>query len=436
METYNKSNTFSEKFSGRFFGDFGGAFVPEMLVPALETLDEAFEIFKKSDAQKTIFNDLQSSYTGRPSRLYRADNLANTLQKSYGLSDNVRIYLKLESHNHTGAHKINNVMGQILLARAMGKTHIIAETGAGQHGLATAAVCARFNMQCTIFMGQVDMRRQYPNVFSMRQMGAEVVPVEEGTQTLKDAVNVALKYWVEHIDAVHYVLGSALGPYPYPKIVQYFQSIIGEEVKTQIWEKEKSLPHYILACVGGGSNALGIFTPFLDDKAVRLIGVEAGGKGIATGEHASRFEGNARKGIAHGYKSYFLQNEEGQLKDTYSISAGLDYAGISPQLAFLKEKGRIDFYSATDEIALQGYSLLARTEGIIPALESAHAVGKLIDMAPQLVLPSEQSSQKKCIIVLNLSGRGDKDLFIVAPALQHDAWIDFLRSELQKYEDS
>lgn len=412
-----------------FFGEFGGQYVPEMLVPALDQLEEAFADFYHSKEQRDELSQLHASYTGRPSRLYHAKNLTHELQKKHGLHGNAQVYLKLESHNHTGAHKINNVMGQILLAKKMGKEHIVAETGAGQHGLATAAACAYFNMKCTIFMGEIDMQRQYPNVFSMRQMGADVVPVTEGTQTLKDAVNVALKYWVEHVDEVHYLLGSALGPHPYPTIVQYFQSVIGEEVKQQFWDIKGTRPDYVMACVGGGSNALGIFTAFLEDD-VSLIGVEAGGRGLATGKHATRFGSTnamrgASLGIAQGYKSYFLQNEDGQLAETYSISAGLDYAGISPQLAYLQEQGRIEFTFATDEQALEGYSLLSRSEGMIPALETSHALGKLIEMSPKY--------KDNASIVVNISGRGDKDLFIVAPSVDKQAWIGFLKKEIEKH---
>lgn len=416
------------------FGEYGGRYVPEMLITPLEELAFTFKNSYQDQDFLNQLNNLYKEYVGRPSVLYKATRLSQTLHQEYGTPANLKIYLKLESNNHTGAHKINNTVGQILLARKMGKTHIVAETGAGQHGVATAAVCAKFNMKCKVFMGAIDVTRQYPNVFAMRQMGAEVVPVTEGTQTLKDAVNAALKYWVEHVDNTHYLLGSALGPYPYPAIVQFFQSIIGDEVKSQIMEKEECLPEMIMACVGGGSNSLGIFTAFLDDE-VRLLGVEAGGLGLDTHKHASRLAKNrtmnnqtsignelSSVGIIQGYKSYFLQNTDGQVSETHSISAGLDYAGLSPQLAYLHDTRRVEFLAATDEQALMGYSLLARTEGMIPALESAHALGILPTIAHRL----------KDILVINVSGRGDKDLFIAAPAIDPLAWSTFLSHELEK----
>lgn len=409
----------------KYFGKYGGCYVPEMLIPALEELENIFKKLLCNEKFLKRLKHFQKQYIGRPSVLYEAHNLARVLREEYGGSKNVRIHLKLESLNNTGAHKINNTVGQILLAQEMGKKHIVAETGAGQHGLATAAVCAKFNLKCTVFMGEVDVRRQYPNVFSMRQMGAEVVPVREGTCTLKDAVNAALKYWTEHIDDTHYIIGSALGPYPYPEIVQFFQSIIGEEVRTQISNVEGKLPDCIIACVGGGSNALGIFSSFIDDRDVRLVGVEAGGKGIHTGSHASRFSNNlATVGIAQGYKSYFIQDKDGQIANTYSISAGLDYAGISPQMAYLHDIKRVDFLTATDEEALLGYQLLAHTEGMIPALESSHALGILTQMMPEF--------KEDSIIVVNISGRGDKDLFIVAPEIEKEHWKNFLTAELEK----
>ena len=408
----------------KYFGKYGGSYVPDMLITPLEALEKTFRASIISKEFVKELQELHTQYVARPSILYKAHNMEDVLHKEYGAPKNLKVYLKLENLNNTGAHKINNVVGQILLAKAMNKKHIIAETGAGQHGLATAATCAKFKLKCTIFMGETDSVRQYPNVFAMQQMGAEVVVVKEGTKTLKDAVNKALKYWVEHIDTTYYLIGSALGPYPYPEIVQYFQSIIGEEVKQQIQEKEGVLPNSILACVGGGSNALGIFSAFLSDKDVRLIGVEAAGKGTETKEHATRLQGNSKAGIVQGYKSYFLQDEDGQVTDTYSISAGLDYAGISPQLAYLYDTKRIEFCSATDEIALRGYTLLSRTEGMIPALESAHALGMLTELAPKF--------KQDDIVVVNVSGRGDKDLFIVAPQIEPDKWNEFLSHELNK----
>lgn len=403
----------------RFFGAYGGRFVPEMLIPALEELEAAFFRLRKDPVFKAELAALLRDYAGRPTPLYFAENLT---RKAGG----GRVYLKLESLAHTGAHKINNVLGQLLLARRMGKTAVVAETGAGQHGLATAAGAAKFGLGCKVFMGETDIKRQQPNVFSMKQMGAEVVPVRDGTRTLKDAVNAALKHWVEHLGTTHYLLGSALGPYPYPRIVREFQSVIGREVGRQILAREGRPPDVLVACVGGGSNALGLFHPFFRDPNVRCIGVEAGGRGRGPGENALRFGPGGRPGIVQGYKSYFLQDEDGQVLLTHSISAGLDYAGISPELADARERGRVAFVSADDREALDGYRTLCREEGIIPALESAHAIAYGIREAALL--------GRKEIMVINVSGRGDKDLFIAARALDRAGWLAFLKSEVDHDE--
>ncbi|MCX6565349.1 MAG: tryptophan synthase subunit beta [Candidatus Aminicenantes bacterium] len=401
----------------RYFGPYGGRFVPEMLIPALSKLEEAFFHFRDDPGFKNELDRLLRTYAGRPTPLYFAENLTHE-------SGWCRIYLKMEGLTHTGAHKINNVLGQALLAKKMGKTRLIAETGAGQHGLATAAAAARFGLECKVFMGEVDMDRQYPNVFFMRRMGAEVIPVREGTRTLKDAVNAALKYWIEHLEETHYLLGSALGPFPYPLMVRHFQSVIGREVKRQMRKLERRPPDVLVACVGGGSNSLGLFHPFLRQKSVRCVGVEAGGRGMKPGEHAVRFSPDGRPGILQGYKSTFLQDEYGQVLPTHSISAGLDYAGISPELAHLRERGRVEFVSVDDRQALEGLSLLCRTEGILPALESAHAVAYGARLA--------RTFSRDQAMVINISGRGDKDLFITARALDGENWLEFLSRELSR----
>lgn len=399
----------------KYYGNYGGQYVPEMLLPALEELEKNYAFFSK---EKSFQKELQwhfKHYVGKPTPLYYAENLTKKL-------GGAKIYLKLEGHNHTGAHKITNVFGQILLAKRMGKKNVIAETGAGQHGLATATACAKFGFKCKIFMGLKDMKRQYPNVFSMKLLGAEIIAVKEGSQTLKDAVSEALKEWIENVDDSYYLLGSALGPHPYPKMVSDFQSIIGKETKKQILSLEGKLPQEIIACVGGGSNSLGIFLPFLKDKDVRLTGVEAGGKGARIGEHACRFlAGSQSVGIAQGYKSYFLQDAEGQIAPTHSISAGLDYAGASPILARLYEQKRVEFTSVQDQEALEAFKTLSATEGVIPALESAHAVAHAMKAASK--------RKKEDVIVVNISGRGDKDLFIVAKELDRENWIYFLKNE-------
>lgn len=397
------------------YGPYGGRYVPEMLLPALTELEEAFSRFHREKSFQQELAELLADYAGRPTPLYLAANLTR-------LAGGAEIFLKLEGLAHTGAHKINNVLGQTLLAVRMGKKQIIAETGAGQHGLATAAAAARFGLECRIFMGETDMARQYPNVFFMRRMGAEVIPVTDGGRTLKDAVNAALKYWMENLADTHYLLGSALGPHPYPTMVRTFQSVIGREVKKQLVKKRGRQADAMVACVGGGSNALGLFSPFLNQPGIRLIGVEAGGLGLQPGRHASRANGLGQAGIIQGYKSLFLQDVNGQVLPTHSISAGLDYAGIGPQLAELHDRKRIEFKTIDDREALAGFKELCRCEGIIPALESAHAVAQGLKTAAEL--PPDN------IVVINVSGRGEKDLFITAAALEEDEWRTFLHREL------
>ncbi|MFQ5794204.1 MAG: tryptophan synthase subunit beta [Candidatus Bipolaricaulia bacterium] len=402
------------------FGRYGGRYVPEMLIPALQELEVAYEQARRDPSFADKLNDLFRNYAGRPTPLYYAKNLTDQL-------GGARIYLKNEGLNHTGAHKMNHCLGQALLARRMGKQRLIAETGAGQHGVATATVAAKFGFRCTIYLGEVDIVRQRPNVFWIERLGAEVVPVTFGSRMLKDAVNAALKDWIANVQDTYFLLGSAVGPHPYPSLVRDFQSVVGLEVRDQILEQERKIPDILIACVGGGSNAIGLFNPFLDKDEVRLIGVEAGGRGLDPGEHAARFQGG-RPGVVEGYKSVFLQNEDGQVLTTHSISAGLDYAGVGPQLSYLKEMGRVEFSYATDEQALQAFEMLAETEGIVPALESAHAVAEAIRLAP--TRPENE------VIVVNLSGRGDKDLFIVARALGDESWLDFLKVEIERQDDT
>lgn len=400
---------------GGHFGQFGGRFVPEMLIPALEELEKVYSRAKKDSAFEKQFLVLCHDFSGRPTPLTFASNLTKKL-------DGAKIYLKNEGLNLSGAHKITHCLGQVLLAQRMGKKRIIAETGAGQHGVATATVAAKFGMKCTVYMGEVDVERQRPNVFWMEQLGARVVPVRFGTKTLKDAVNAALKDWITNVKDTHYLLGSTVGPHPYPSINRDFQQVVGMEVKEQIKKREGRLPDYLIACVGGGSNAMGLFYRFLEDYDVRLIGVEAGGEGIEKiGKHAVRFQGG-KVGVVEGYKSLFLQDKYGNIEKTHSVSAGLDYPGIGPQLAYLGELGRVKFGYATDKEVIEAYKVLAKTEGIICALESAHAVAYAIKLAPKLT--------KEKIIVVNLSGRGDKDIFIVAEAVGDKNWKEFLRSKI------
>lgn len=397
-----------------YFGKYGGRYVPEMLQGELNRLAAAYDELKEDENFLTELNKLQTEYNSRPTPLVFAKNLTKKL-------GGAQIYLKNEGLNHTGAHKINHCLGQALVAKKMGKTRLIAETGAGQHGLATATVAAKFGMKCTIYMGEVDIKRQQPNVVLMELLGAEVVSIKYGSKTLKDAVSGAIRDWLEHSDDTHYVIGSCLGPDPYPRMNRDFQSIIGKEVRTQLGKN----PDVIIACVGGGSNALGIFTEFLNNRSVKLVGVEAGGKSKKTGQHAARFPG-AKIGIMEGYKSYFLQDEDGNSALTHSIAAGLDYIGIGPELAELYDKKRVEFVRASDEEALQATEILAKTEGIIPALESAHAVAEAIKRAKKMK-PSDA-------IVVNISGRGDKDLFTIARSFAPQKFKDFLSRELKSYE--
>jgi tryptophan synthase beta chain len=386
------------------YGSYGGRFVPETLMGPLQELEEAYKRAMQDSEFHAALDDLLRNYVGRPTPLSPAHRLAAHLGKG-------RIYLKREDLTHTGAHKINNAIGQILLARRMGKTRIIAETGAGQHGVATATAAALFGMECEIYMGTEDMRRQALNVFRMRLLGAKVVPVDSGSCTLKDAINEAMRDWVTNVSNTHYLLGSVLGAHPYPWIVRDFQSIIGREARTQILEAEGRLPDLLIACVGGGSNAIGLFYEFLRDPSVRMIGVEAGGRGPALGDHAARF-GGGRKGVLQGTLSYLLQDENGQVAGTHSVSAGLDYAAVGPEHAFLHDEGRVQYTSITDDLALEAFQLLSRKEGIIPALESSHAIAELIRIAPQL--------DKDAVVIVNLSGRGDKDVTQVAEMLSVD----------------
>jgi tryptophan synthase beta chain len=397
--------------AGGHFGEYGGRYVPEMLAPALEELTEAYFHWRDREDFQQDLRALFRDYSGRPTPLYYARNLSAHL-------GGAKIYLKQEGLGATGAHKINHALGQALLADRMGKKRIIAETGAGQHGLASATVAARFGIPCTVYMGEVDVRRQATNVFWMRQLGATVTPVTDGTRTLKDAVNAAMKDWMWNVEDTYFLLGSALGPHPYPTIVRDFQSVVGREVRQQILEAEGRLPDVVVACVGGGSNSIGIFNEFLPEAEVRLIGVEAGGRGPEVGENAVRFAGG-RLGVAEGYKSYFLQDEDGQIQKTHSISAGLDYAGIGPQLAWLRENGRVSFIEARDREVIEAFKLLALKEGILAALESSHAIAHAIRMAPDMKTDE--------IIVVNVSGRGDKDIFIIAEALGDPEWKQYCR---------
>ena len=387
-----------------YWGEFGGRFVPETLVAPLDELTEGYFAVRDDAGFHAELDDLLHNYSGRPTPLYFARRLSEEL-------GGARIYLKREDLNHTGAHKINNCLGQILLARRMGKQRIIAETGAGQHGVATATVCALFGLECVVYMGTEDMRRQELNVFRMRLLGSEVRGVDSGSRTLKDAINEALRDWVTNVDTTYYLLGSALGPHPYPLMVRDFQSVIGREAREQIFEHEGRLPDVLVACVGGGSNAIGLFHPFLNDD-IRMIGVEAGGRGETLGEHAARFMTGGRVGVLQGTRSYILQDANGQIALTHSISAGLDYASIGPEHAFLHDDGRIQYTSRSDAEALDAFQRLAKTEGIIPALESSHAVAHAIKIAPEMPRDS--------VMIVNLSGRGDKDVHTVADLITGD----------------
>ena len=380
-----------------YWGEFGGRFVPETLMSPIEELTNAYFAVRDDADFQDEFLQLLKDFSGRPTPLFHAKRLSEQL-------GGAQIYLKREDLGHTGSHKINNALGQILLARRMGKKRIIAETGAGQHGVATATVCALFGLECVVYMGTEDMRRQSLNVFRMQLLGAEVRGVEAGAKTLKDAINEALRDWVTNVDETYYLLGSALGPHPYPLMVRDFQSVIGRESREQILEKTGELPTALVACVGGGSNSIGLFHPFLNDESVRMIGVEAGGKGNNLGEHAARFNkaGGGKIGVLQGTKSYLLQDDDGQIALTHSISAGLDYASVGPEHAFLQSIGRVEYAMATDDEALKAFQILSQTEGIIPALESSHAIAHLLKLAPEM-----SASQT---IICNLSGRGDKDV--------------------------
>ncbi len=383
------------------FGIFGGRYVAETLMPVILELEKAYTAAQADKSFQDELDYLLEHYAGRPSPLYYAERLTKKL-------GGAKIYFKRDELNHTGSHKINNVLGQVLLAKRMGKTRVIAETGAGQHGVATATVCALFDIPCTVFMGATDVARQSPNVFRMKLLGAEVRPVTAGSATLKDAMNEALRDWVATVENTFYVIGTVAGPHPYPAMVRDFQSVIGNETREQMMKAEGRLPDTLVACIGGGSNAMGLFHPFLDDRDVRIIGVEAAGHGLESGMHAASLSGG-RPGVLHGNRTYLLQDADGQITEAHSISAGLDYPGIGPEHAWLKESGRAEYVSATDEEALAAFQLLCKLEGIIPALEPAHALAHVLKLAP--TLPQDN------LLVMNLCGRGDKDVFAVAERL-------------------
>jgi tryptophan synthase beta chain len=385
------------------FGSFGGRFVAETLMPNILELERAYEEARNDPAFHADMAYFSTHYIGRPSPLYFAERMTEHL-------GGAKIYFKREELNHTGAHKVNNVLGQILLARRMGKKRIIAETGAGQHGVATATLCARFGLDCVVYMGAVDVERQKPNVFRMNMLGAKVVPVQSGTRTLKDAMNEALRDWVTNVSDTFYCIGTVAGPHPYPAMVRDFQCVIGTETREQMMQAEGRLPDSLVACIGGGSNAIGLFHPFLDDKDVEIYGVEAAGHGLS-GLHAASLTGG-RPGVLHGNRTYLLMNQDGQITDAHSISAGLDYPGIGPEHAWLHEMGRVTYISATDEEALQAFQLCSRLEGILPALEPSHALAKVMELAPQ--------KPKDHLMVVNISGRGDKDLFQIAEHLGNE----------------
>jgi tryptophan synthase beta chain len=397
------SSTTHQPDSNGHFGIYGGRYVAETLMPLVLEVESAYRAMQADSAFHAQFNDLLTHYVGRPSPLYFAEALTEKL-------GGAKIYFKRDELNHTGAHKINNCIGQILLAMRMGKKRIIAETGAGQHGVATATVCARFGLKCVIYMGATDIARQKPNVFRMRLLGAEIVPVSAGQGTLKDAMNEALRDWVTNVDNTYYLIGTAAGPHPFPMMVRDFQSVIGQETREQMLAREGRLPDSLVACIGGGSNAIGLFHPFLEDKSVRMIGVEAAGHGLDKLHAASLSKGSA--GILHGCRTYLLQDADGQIAEAHSISAGLDYPGIGPEHAWLKDTLRVNYVSVTDDEALVAFQTLAQTEGILPALEPAHALAHVLKLAP--TLPRDH------LLVMNLCGRGDKDIFTVAEALGFD----------------
>ncbi len=403
-----------------YYSQFGGAYIPEILASTFDELETAYIEARDDPAFWQEYLDLMSTYSCRATPITRLDNLSEQL-------GGASIYVKREDLNHTGAHKVNNVMGQGLLTKRMGKTRVIAETGAGQHGVATATMAAKFGFDCTIYMGAHDVARQRPTVFWMEQMGATVVAVTEGSQTLKDAINEAFRDWVTNMDDTHYALGTACGPHPFPEMVSWFQSIIGTEARQQMLERTGVLPHRVYACVGGGSNAMGLFSGFMDDKEVELVGVEAGGRGRGSGEHAARLAyDDATIGVAQGYKTYFLQDRDGQMQDTHSVSAGLDYVGVSPILSHLHETKRVRFEAATDDDVVAAMQRTVRCEGLIPALESSHAFAQAYLEAPQMS-PEEN-------ILINMSGRADKDIFTVADAIADPKWRDFIIQKAAAYQ--
>ena len=402
-----------------YYSQFGGAFIPEILVSTFDELETAYLEAQEDPSFWQEYLELMSTYSCRATPITRLDNLTEQL-------GGANIYVKREDLNHTGAHKANNVMGQGLLTRRMGKKRVIAETGAGQHGVATATMAAKFGFDCTIYMGAHDVARQRPNVFWMEQMGATVVAVTDGSQTLKDAINEAFRDWVTNMDDTHYVLGTACGPHPFPEMVSWFQSVIGTEAREQMMERIGKLPERVYACVGGGSNAMGLFSGFLDDKDVELVGVEAGGRGRGSGQHAARLAyDDATIGVAQGYKTYFLQDRDGQMQDTHSVSAGLDYVGVSPILSHLHESGRIRFEAATDDDVVAAMQRTVRSEGLIPALESSHAFAQAYLEAPTM--------GKDENILINMSGRADKDIFTVADAVDDPKWRDFIIDKAADY---
>ncbi len=410
--TIQQPNTFraGPDESGHF-GIFGGRFVAETLMPLILDLEKAYADAKNDPAFQNEMNGYLTHYVGRPSPLYFAERLTEHCRSLKATSGRMgaKIYFKREELNHTGAHKVNNVLGQIMLARRMGKQRIIAETGAGMHGVATATLCARFGLDCVVYMGSVDVERQKPNVFRMKMLGAEVRPVQSGSRTLKDAMNEALRDWVTNVESTFYCIGTVAGPHPYPMMVRDFQSIIGRETREQMQQAEGRLPDSLIACIGGGSNAMGLFHPFLDEPQIEIYGVEAAGLGLNTDKHAASIAGGG-PGVLHGNRTYLLMNDDGQINEAHSISAGLDYPGIGPEHAWLHEVGRVKFLSATDQEALAAFQLCSRLEGIIPALEPAHALARVLDLAPK--------KAKDHLMVLNMSGRGDKDLDSVADYLE------------------
>jgi len=402
-----------------YFSQFGGAFIPEILIPTFDELESAYLDAREDESFWKEYMELMSTYSCRATPISRLDNLSEEL-------GGATIYVKREDLNHTGAHKANNVMGQGLLTKRMGKKRVIAETGAGQHGVATATMAAKFGFDCTIYMGACDVERQRPNVFWMEQMGATVVAVTEGSQTLKDAINEAFRDWVTNMDDTHYVLGTACGPHPFPEMVSWFQSVIGTEARAQMLETTGKLPARVYACVGGGSNAMGIFSGFMDDNDVELVGVEAGGRGRGSGEHAARLAyDDATIGVAQGYKTFFLQNADGQMQNTHSVSAGLDYVGVSPILSHFHQTGQVRFEAATDDAVVAAMQRTVRREGLIPALESSHAFAQAYLEAPDMS-PEDN-------ILINMSGRADKDIFTVADAVHDPKWKEFIINKAEAY---